>query len=147
MQYVCFTQGSWQRPCIVVTARPPRAISRSTLNCTSENVNGPMNTFCRAALPDALQKGALALNLSFTGTETGTVLSACIISASHPSASCCSLTASERPARALGTSPSTCVWQAAAVRQFASDYFPFSQGEFKLGRKRSARKREASVGR
>lgn len=36
----------------------------------------------------------------FQGTKTGTALSVCIISASHPSAGCCSHAASERPLRA-----------------------------------------------
>lgn len=71
--------------------------------------------------------GTEALEFIFSGTETDTVLSVCIISAPHPSMSCCSLAASKRPVTACSTSPSACVWRAAAAaQQFTSDCFPFS---------------------
>lgn len=117
---------------------PFQTISRSILNCSPVNVNDAVNTsapalarcFAEGIISDA-RSGAQSI---FQGTETDTVLSVCIISAPHPSASCCSPTAGEHPATACGTSPSTCVCSGqAALRQFASDCFPFSLGEFKLG--------------
>lgn len=120
-----------------------QAISRSTLKLRSSQREWCHEYISRAVLPDALQKASSLDSRSgapsqsiFQGTETDTVLSVCIIFAPHPSASRCSRTASERPARAHSTSPSTCVRWAAAARQFASDCFPFSLSEFKLGRRR-----------
>lgn len=106
-----------------------QAISRSILNCAPVNVNGAVNT-STPALARCFAKGVISDSHSgaqsiFQGYETDTVLSVCIISAPHPSARCCSLTASERLVTACSTSPSTCVWRAAAARQFASDCFHF----------------------
>lgn len=124
-----------------------QAISRSILNCAPVNVNGAVNTstpaFARCFAKSVISDSHSGAQSIFQGYETDTVLSVCIISAPHPSASCCSLTASERLVTACSASPSTCVWRAAAARQFASDCFPFSLSEFKL----RCRKREVGAGR
>lgn len=94
-------------------------------NCAPVSMNGAVNTSC---LPDAPPKGTISDSRSiFPRTETDTEPSASIISAPHPSASCCSLPTSERPVTASGASPFIFVRQAAAAAwQFASDCFPFS---------------------
>lgn len=97
---------SWQRRGTLEALHLFQAISRSVLKGTPV-MKGAMNTFSGDPLPNALQKGVVSDSSSstrspsiFQGGETGTVLSVCIISASHPSAGCCSQTASQRPLRA-----------------------------------------------